>query len=127
VVSATQETGAAITYTGAWTQANLSGAFGGKVKHASASGRRATFTFEGTSIAWVSTMAANRGKADVWLDGTKVATIDLYQSSQNTRKIVWDRDGLAPGSHTLEIRVLGTKRTAATGTRVDIDAFVALK
>ena len=127
VVTAAQESDAAIAYTGTWTQANQSGAFGGKVKHASASGGKATYTFEGTSIAWVSTKAANRGKAEVWLDGAKVATIDLYQSAQNTRKIVWDRDGLAPGSHTLEIRVLGTKRAAATGTRVDIDAFVVLK
>jgi beta propeller repeat protein len=125
-VVASQEQSPAITYTGTWAQVTLSGAFGGQVKHSSTNGSKATITFNGTSISWISTKAKAHGKAEVWLDGVKVATVDLYRSSTQARMTVFTRNNLTPGSHTLEIRVLGTKRTAATSTRVDVDAFIVL-
>jgi hypothetical protein len=33
---------------------------------------------------------------------------------------------LTSGAHTLEVKVLGTKNAASTGTRVDFDAFAVL-
>ncbi|CAN5679392.1 hypothetical protein BH24CHL1_BH24CHL1_09940 [soil metagenome] len=125
-VTALQETNAAITYTGTWTQATLSGAFGGQVKHANASGRLAMLTVDGTSVSWISTKGPNRGKARVLLNGNVVATVDLYASSTQTRMPVFTRNNLTPGD-VLQIKVLGTKRAAATGTQVDIDAFIVLK
>jgi hypothetical protein len=62
----------------------------------------------------------------VWLDGTKVATVDLYSSTAQSRVMVFTRSWATPGAHTLEVRVLGTKNAASGGTRVDIDAFVTL-
>ena len=71
---------------------------------------------------------SNRGKADVYLDGTRVATVDLYSASGQTRKVVFSRAGLDPSvSHTLEVRALGTKNAASKGKRVDVDAFVILR
>ena len=70
---------------------------------------------------------SNRGKAEVYLDGVKVATVDLYASSGQSRKVVFRRGGLDPSTtHTLEVRALGTKNAASSGTRVDVDAFVVL-
>ena len=63
----------------------------------------------------------------MWLDGVKVATIDLYAASQTTRSMVYVKNGLTNTTHRLEIRVLGTKNTASSGTRVDIDAFIVLR
>jgi hypothetical protein len=63
----------------------------------------------------------------VWLDGVKVATVDLYSSSEQPRKMVFTKNDLdSSQAHTLEVRVLGTKRTESSGTRVDVDAFVVL-
>jgi hypothetical protein len=128
-LQAVQENGSGVSYpAGKWTRTALSDAYGGYVKHTSASGARAQFAFTGDEVAWVSTKGANRGKAEVWLDGVKVATVDLYSASTQTRQVVFSQGGLDPSkSHTLEVRVLGTKNAASSGKRVDVDAFVALR
>ncbi|WP_225753043.1 hypothetical protein [Actinotalea sp. Marseille-Q4924] len=117
-----------MTYpSGTWTQANQTGSYGGAVRHASARGAVSRVTFSGSSIAWVSTLASNRGQAEVWLDGQRVATVDLFNSATRTRQVVFSRNSLDPAvTHTLEVRVLGTKLGKSKGTRVDVDAFVSL-
>ena len=128
-LAAVQENGMEVSYpAGKWTRSALSGAYGGYVKHTSASRAMAQFAFTGDEVAWVSTKGANRGKAEVWLDGVKVATVDLYSASTQTRQVVFSRGGLVPTqTHTLEVRVLGTKSVASSDKRVDLDAFVALR
>lgn len=71
----------------------------------------------------VSTRGPGRGIAEVWRDGQKVETIDLYAASVQKTRVTWAAT-VAAGTHTLEIRVTGTKRPAASGTRVDVDAFL---
>ena len=119
-----QETATAITYTGTWKRAYLAGASGNYVRYASTSTATARLTFTGSSVALVSTLAKARGMADIWLDGVKVATVDFYATTKQKKAIVWASALLSPGSHTLEIRLLGTKGAAATSTRVDIDALL---
>ncbi len=122
-VSLAQENAASVSYTGAWTRVSLSGASGGSVSHAAAAGRIARLAFSGTSVAYVSTRAPGRGIAEVWLDGQNVETIDLYAASVQKARVTWAAT-VATGTHTLEFRVTGTKRPAASGTRVDVDAFL---
>lgn len=125
-LSAFQETAPQITFSGIWTASAQSGAFGGGVKFATVAGAQATFHFAGRSVAWVSTRGANRGIAVILLDGTQVATIDLYASTTQPRRIVWAANQLSSGAHTLQIRVTGTKNGASTGRRVELDAIVQL-
>jgi hypothetical protein len=128
-VDAYQESASAISYVGLWSTQTLAGTSGGAQKYAKGAGtEKATFAFTGNEVAWVAPTSSNRGKADVYLDGTRVATVDLYSSSGQTRKVVFSRAGLDPSvSHTLEVRVLGTKNAASKGKRVDVDAFVVLR
>jgi hypothetical protein len=128
-VDAYQESASAISYVGLWSTQTLAGTYGGAQKYAKGAGtEKATFAFTGNEVAWVAPTSSNRGKADVYLDGTRVATVDLYSSSGQTRKVVFSRAGLDPSvSHTLEVRVLGTKNAASKGKRVDVDAFVVLR
>jgi hypothetical protein len=65
--------------------------------------------------------------ADVFLDGTKVATVDLYAATQATAQTVWHAENLGNVGHTVKIVVTGQKNVASSGTRVDLDAMVALK
>lgn len=115
-----QETAGAIAWRGTWARADDPRLSGGHSRYTSASGRRATFTFTGRSVAWVARPAANGGRAAVWVDGVKVATVDLRSTSAGFRRIVFRRD-VAPGrTHRIEIRPLGDGR-------VDLDAFVVLR
>ncbi len=104
--------------------ASQTGALGGAVRHAKAAGRSATLRTQARQISFVTSMGPGRGKAQVWLDGVRVATIDLYASRVQPARVVWVRAFRSLETHTLRIVVTGTKRFASTSTRVDIDAFL---
>ena len=126
VLEAIQETSSAIGYspTDAWRQQLLGSAYGGQVRFATAAGSTARLTFTGRSIAWVAPKSSTRGRADVLLDGTRVATVDLSSPRALARRMVYSANGLDPTvTHTLELEVLGT----AGRPRVDVDAFVVLR
>jgi hypothetical protein len=55
------------------------------LKYATTKGAWATLRFTGSDVAWVAPKDTNRGKADVYLDNIKVATIDL-NSTQRARE-----------------------------------------
>ena len=117
---ARQEANASITYKGTWTTASVSSAYGGALRYASSSTASATLTFTGRNVVWVAPLAPNRGKADVYLDGVYVQTVDLYSASSVARSIVFSHSWASSGSHTLQIRVKGTSGRP----RVDLDAFL---
>ncbi|HKH09801.1 MAG TPA: choice-of-anchor D domain-containing protein [Rubrobacter sp.] len=127
-LSAVQEGNGAISYGGTWTNQAVTGAFGGSVRHASTSKDKATYKFTGTQAEWIGTTGPNRGRAEVWLDGVRVATVDLYSPTVGTKQVLFSRDNLsAAATHQLEVRVLGARNPSSTGTRVDIDAFVSIR
>jgi hypothetical protein len=126
-LDAHQETSEMTTYSGTWTQQADSSAYGGGLKYAGVKGHKAQFSFAGRNVAWVAPKDVNRGRAEVWVDGVKKKTIDLYSSAAQPRRAVYTQSWSTSGTHTLEVRVLGTKNTASSGTRVDVDAFVVLR
>jgi hypothetical protein len=122
-VAVIQEDAAGVVYAGTWTRVALEGASAGFVKHASASTARARLTFTGRGVAVAMTMGKDRGKVAVFIDGVLSRTVDLYSATTNVRHIAF----AAPvrwGTHTVELRVLGTRNAASTGDRVDLDAIV---
>ena len=42
-------------------------------------------------------------------------------------QVVWSTASLPSGAHTIKVTVLGTHNPASSGTRVDVDAFAAIK
>jgi hypothetical protein len=74
----------------------------------------------------VTTRASNRGIAQVRLDGVLVATVDLFAAATSPRQLVFQRTGIAAGTHTLQVRVTGTRNAASTGNRIDIDAYLRM-
>ena len=128
VVDAQQENSSAIVNTGSWTEQALTSAYGGGVEYAKANGSAAQFTFTGSDVAWVSSKGPDRGRATVSVDGVVIKTVDLYASTTQSRKTVFSRSDLDPTvSHTITVQVLGTKNSASSDTRVDIDAFGELR
>ncbi len=120
VLTGSQETAAAYAG-GGWS--TLSGAADwGTTRFSKRRGATATFNFNGSGVAWVAPKAPKRGKARVFIDGVRVALVDLYATSFSDRRVVFATDGLAVGPHTLKIRV---KHTSGR-PRVDVDGFLVL-
>ncbi len=83
------------------------------------------FTFTGTSVEWVAPVSNNGGYANVYLDGTLVASnVTTYSATTAYQQVIWSDTGLANSSHTLELYVDGTKPAASTNTYVQVDAFI---
>ncbi len=123
-VDAHQENSAAITYAGVWNTQAVTSASGGALAYSTQTGATATLAFTGRNVAWVAPKSTSRGIAEVYLDGEKVATVDLSSATSQARKVVYAANGLDPSAaHTLQVKALGT----AGRPRVDVDAFVALR
>jgi hypothetical protein len=123
-----QETSTAILYGGAWRRLGVVGASAGYVKFARTAGARARRVVSGRSVALVSSRGPNRGKAAIYLDGSTraAAVIDLYAPTTQVRRVVFAKSWPTWGFHTIEVRLLGTRNVRSWGTRVDLDALVAL-
>jgi hypothetical protein len=118
------------SFNGAWSGVNLAGAFGGSVKQTTTSGAFAqpSSAAPATSLAWVSTLGPDRGRAQVKIDGQLVGTVDLYAPTQTTSQVVWAINGLSPMvNHTIQIVATGTHNLQATASKVDYDAIIALR
>ena len=114
---------ALLATTGAWSPGVVAGTSGG---HHSISGTAAgstmTLRFDGARISWIATKSKAYGKAAVIIDGTAVATVDLYSATKATKQVVFARS-LSRGDHTITVKTLGTKNASSTGTYVTVDAF----
>lgn len=121
--SVAEQTDASVTWKGTWKTSTSSRFSGSSHRWASAKGASAKFTFEGIHAAWIGKRGPKYGKARIYLDGKAVATVDQYGSKTTYKQTLWKSGRLASGKHTLEIRVLGTKRLSAKGRLVGVDAF----
>ena len=63
------------------------------------------------------------GKADVYLDGSVVESVDLHSSQTEPVSVVFSSTGLSCGPHTITVEVKGQADDHTTGKRVTIDAF----
>ncbi len=118
-----EQTDPRLVWSGSWTLVKGTALSGGDYRYASRAGAQTTVCFKGTTVSWIGTTAKSFGKADVYLDGTRVVTVDLYASTTHYKQIIWTKAGLsADATHTLVVRVLGSHRSTATGSNVGIDA-----
>ncbi|MGW1808919.1 beta-galactosidase [Streptomyces sp. NPDC002078] len=115
----------ALQYTGSWSHVADQSYTGGDYKHTESFsnkvGDSVTVPFDGTAIRWIGSKTNNHGYADVYLDGTKVATVD--DSGGENQAVVFQKTGLTSGAHTLKIVVDGTHSSGSTDNYVSIDAI----
>lgn len=81
----------------------------------------ATYKFSGTNVTWVTRKGTAQGRASVTIDGVSKGIVDLYSATPQT--FAQGYTGLAAKTHTLVVKVLGTKNASATGAWVAVDAF----
>ena len=106
-----------------WRGISNSLAGGGAYRSSATTGSTANFTFSGTGVDWVTATGPSWGKAQVFIDGIDKGTVDLYAATL-TYKSVMPYSGLSSGSHTITVKVLGTRNASATSNTVSVDAFV---
>ena len=115
----------ALQYAGSWSHVANTSYTGGDYKHTESFSNKAgdslTVPFDGTAIRWIGSKTNNHGYADVYLDGTKAATVD--DSGGENQAVLFQKTGLAPGAHTLKIVVAGTHSPASTDNYVAVDAI----
>jgi bacillolysin len=111
----------ALAYKSTWSVAASVPAWG-TTRFSKTRGATARLAFNGTDVAWVSTLGPRRGKAKVYIDGILRGTVDLLASTVSPRRIVFSASGLTPGAHSIKIYVNGTLNRP----RIDVDGFVVL-
>jgi len=109
-------------FSGSWVAASSTTYVGGGYRYSRWAGAKIRYTFTGTKVAWIGPRTSNYGRADVYIDGVKRATVSQY-GALGWRYRVWESATLARGVHTIEIRVLGTKEAASSGTIIVVDGF----
>ena len=80
-------------------------------------------TFTGSDIKWISDSNAYSGIANVIIDGTLIATIDNYNTTSSSNKIVYQNNTLTNTTHTIRIESTGTKNLKSKGYTMSIDAL----
>ncbi len=118
-----QETDPAIAYGSGWIQGNRDKAYSeGATAESNTRGAQATITFTGTGISWIGARGPQCGIARVFLDGVLVGDFDTYAQTEGPQHTDFSTSGLATGTHTLTIQVIGAN-PISTDAWILIDAF----
>jgi hypothetical protein len=113
------------TWTGAWTAGTLqSGDFELQSRDAVGAGFEASFAFEGTGVAIVGHCSQEGGRADVYLDGKKVGTLDAWTPERTWEDDYWHVTGLTSGKHTVRIVTRADADPRSKGQKVRIHGAV---
>ncbi len=110
------------SFAGSWVACANTTYTGGTYRYSRWVGAKTTYTFNGTKVAWIGPRSPFYGKAAVYIDGAYKATVSQY-GLLGWRCRVWESGTLSRGTHTIEIRVLGTKEAASTSANVVVDGF----
>ncbi|MCX5560657.1 N-acetylmuramoyl-L-alanine amidase [Streptomyces sp. NBC_00038] len=116
-----QETSA--TKSGTWTAKSSASYLGGKSYTSSAKNASLTWTFTGRSVAWTVSRATTSGQANIYVDGTKVTTVDLKSATTKYRDAIWTKTWTSSAKHTVKVVVVGTSGRPTVTT----DGLVYLK
>ena len=112
----------AIAYQGSWLHdKGWPLAHSNTVTFSNLPGSIVRFAFQGSSLAYVYTKAANRGRADIAIDGVRKATLDLYSSKPKWQSRTIFK--LGAGRHLAVITILPDKNPKSLDRFIDVDAF----
>jgi hypothetical protein len=117
-----QDTSSTLARSGTWTRYEHSQMSARTTRYATRKGYAISRTFTGRGFALVFPKSSTRGKAQVWVDGVLVKTLDTYKRRFAPRRVMYALAWTASGSHTVKVVVLGTSGRP----RVDFDALVII-
>jgi len=97
------------------------GAYNGTTSYSNNTDDSVTVTFSGTQISLYAARSADSGKAAVSIDGGTETTVDLYSATRQGNQLVYTSPTVASGTHTLKVRVTGTRNASSAGYFVSPD------
>jgi hypothetical protein len=111
-----------IIFSGRWNAGRDQDDSGGGSHVASESGASMSYTFTGNQVRLVGRVSPKGGRADVFLDDAKqLVPVDCFSPIVFRKQILYYRNGLADGPHTLKIVVRGEHNPASGGDEVFIN------
>jgi hypothetical protein len=78
-------------------------------------------SFTGSKIDFYSSKASHHGIVAISIDNGAEKNVDLYSATRQNYAMVFSSGTLPQGTHTIKIRVTGSKNASATGTYGIID------
>lgn len=83
-----------------------------------------TVSFRGNQVRLIGTVGPNGGLADLYLDGEKqLVHIDCWNPAPRDRQVIYYRNGLPQGTHTLRVVARGEGNPYSKGTTIGIDSL----
>ncbi len=106
-----------------WQNRYMEDCIGWGVAVAERRNQTVAITFQGVGFRLYGFTGPDNGKAELKLNGKVIQTIDCYTDAPEKPRTIAEVEGLSNELHTLEVRVLGDKNPASSGTKVAIDAI----
>jgi hypothetical protein len=112
----------ALDFSGGWNEEAI--ALGGRCHVAAVAGATVTARFDGNQVRLIGRVDQQGGLADVFLDGKKqLVPIDCWNPAPRSRQVIYYRNGLASGPHTLKLVARGEHNPCSGGSRVYLDGI----
>ena len=116
------QTEANATYAGVWTRPFSLARLEGSTRVTSDSSASVQFPIGTIGVAWVATKGPGRSRAEVLVDGTMMATVNLRATTTTYRRVVWTKTWPTAEQRTIEIR-----RDPAVAGALDLDGLLVLE
>jgi hypothetical protein len=111
-----------LRFEGRWTKAVGADDYQGGVRVSSQSGATMEHRFEGNQVRLIGRAAENGGIAEVFLDDVKqIVPVDCYSPVGVNQQILYWRNGLGNGPHTLRLVARGRGNPLSKGAEVYVD------
>jgi len=111
-----------VVTTGTWKPQYAAGFSSGRLSFSTTLGATHAITFTGQRVSVIVDSGPNRGIAEVYLDGVLQTTFDAYATTAKAAT-AWESGTLGAGTHTITVKVKGTKNAKATTTSVAVDYY----
>src|SRR5262249_42207569 len=106
-----------------WGPVDAVSADGGRYLESGVEAASASIRFRGTAVSFPTVGGPAFGRAQVWIDGSRVARLDL-SAHDVTYGVLRTFDGLADRVHTITLVAVGEPGTGGGGTNVAVDGWL---
>ncbi len=111
-----------LRFEGQWVKAASAGDYQGGIRVSSQSGAAMEHRFEGNQVRLIGRAGENGGIADVFLDDVKqIVPVDCYSPIGLNQQVLYWRNGLDNGPHSLRLVVRGRGNPLSKGAEVYVD------
>lgn len=113
-----------LVYTGLWEKQENTASVFGNLWYTKEKGASVAAEFRGNQVRLSARTDASGGLADVYIDGVKqLVSIDFYNTTTRDRQILYYKNGLGKGKHTIKVVAQGSGSYYSKGTAVYVDSL----